>query len=230
MTVLRRALYVTPSNVRASPKRGDERVPQRPPHDRRAEFEESALEYVTPLFNLALNLTRNRRDAEDLVQETFLRAYRFFDSYQPGTHIKAWLFRILRNTFINRYRAAKVRPNEVDFSKVEQSYERAIDEQFLQQNRPPSPEEAVMNGVVDEEIETAMALLPEEYRSVVILALVEGLSYKEIASALSIPLGTVMSRLHRGRKLLQSQLLEYARRKGILKGPSTLPSEEDAAS
>ena len=87
-----------------------------------------------------------------------------------------------------------------------------------------------MNGVVDEEIETAMALLPEEYRSVVILALVEGLSYKEIASALSIPLGTVMSRLHRGRKLLQSQLLEYARRKGILKDPSALPTEEDAAS
>ena len=201
-----------------------------PPHERKAEFEETALEYVTPLFNLALNLTRNRRDAEDLVQETYLRAYRFFDSYRPGTHMKAWLFRILRNTFINRYRAAKVRPTEVDFTKVEQSYERAIDEQFLTEHRQASPEEVVMNGVVDDEIEAAMAMLPEEYRSVVILALVDNLSYNEIASALSIPLGTVMSRLHRGRKLLQSQLLEYARRKGILKGPGPLKPEEDAAS
>ena len=203
---------------------------QKPPHDRKAEFEETALEYLTPLFNLALNLTRNRKDAEDLVQETYLRAYRFFGSYQPGTHIKAWLFRILRNTFINRYRAQKVRPDEVDFSKVELAYERVVDEQFLQANRPVSPEDALMNGVLDEEIETAMARLPEEYRSVVIMALVEDLSYKEIASALSIPLGTVMSRLHRGRKMLQNQLLEYARKKGILSGPSDVATDGDAAS
>ena len=199
------------------------------PHDRKEEFEETALEYLTPLFNLALNLTRNRKDAEDLVQETYLRAYRFFGSYQPGTQIKAWLFRILRNTFINRYRAQKVRPDEVDFSKVELAYERVVDEQFLQANRPVSPEEALMSGVLDEEIETAMARLPEEYRSVVILALVEDLSYKEIASALSIPLGTVMSRLHRGRKLLQAQLLEYAQKKGILSGPAHVGTDEDAA-
>jgi RNA polymerase sigma-70 factor (ECF subfamily) len=200
------------------------------PHDRREEFEETALEYMTPLFNLALNLTRNRKDAEDLVQETFLRAYRFFDSYQPDTHIKAWLFRILRNTFINRYRAQKVRPTEVDFSKVELAYERVVDEQFLQANRPVSPEDALLDGVLDEEIETALARLPEEYRSVVILALVEDLSYKEIASALSIPLGTVMSRLHRGRKMLQGQLLEYARKKGILSGPSNVATDGDVAS
>jgi RNA polymerase sigma-70 factor (ECF subfamily) len=205
-------------------------MPQKPPHDRKAEFEETALEYLTPLFNLALNLTRNRKDAEDLVQETYLRAYRFFGSYQPGTQIKAWLFRILRNTFINRYRAQKVRPDEVDFSKVELAYERVVDEQFLQANRPVSPEDALMNGVLDEEIETAMARLPEEYRSVVIMALVEDLSYKEIASALSIPLGTVMSRLHRGRKMLQNQLLEYARKKGILSGPSDVATDGDAAS
>ena len=205
-------------------------MPNKPPHDRKEEFEEIALEHLTPLFNLALNLTRNRKDAEDLVQETYLRAYRFFGSYQPGTHIKAWLFRILRNTFINRYRARKVRPEEVDFSKVELAYERVVDEQFLQANRPVSPEEALMNGVLDEEIETAMARLPEEYRSVVIMALVEDLSYKEIASALSIPLGTVMSRLHRGRKLLQGQLLEYARKKGILSGHSDVGTDEDAAS
>jgi len=185
---------------------------------------------LNPLFNLALNLTRNRKDAEDLVQETYLRAYRFFDSYRPGTHIRAWLFRILRNTFINRYRAQKARPDEVDFSKVELAYERIVDEQFLRANRPVSPEEALMNGVLDEEIETALARLPEEYRSVVILALVEDLSYKEIAAALSIPLGTVMSRLHRGRKLLQGQLLEYARKKGILSGPVDVSADDDVAS
>lgn len=201
-----------------------------PPHDRREEFEQTALEYLTPLFNLALNLTRNRKDAEDLVQETYLRAYRFFGSYQPGTHIKAWLFRILRNTFINRYRAQKVRPTEVDFSKVELAYEKAVDEQFLQANRPVSPEEALLDGVLDEEVESALARLPEEYRSVVILALVEDLSYKEIASTLSIPLGTVMSRLHRGRKMLQGQLLEYATKKGILSGSSHVATDEEASS
>jgi len=198
-----------------------------PPHDRKSEFEEIALPFIDALFNLALNLTRNRKDAEDLVQETYLRAYRFFGSYQPGTHIKAWLFRILRNTFINRYRAQKVRPDEVDFSKVELAYDRVVDEQFLQANRPVSPEEALMNGVLDEEIETALARLPEEYRSVVILALVEDLSYKEIAAALSIPLGTVMSRLHRGRKMLQATLLEFARKKGIVRGPQDVPIQKD---
>ncbi len=105
-----------------------------------------------------------------------------------------------------------------------------MDEHFLQANRPVSPEDALMAGVLDEEIETAMARLPEEYRSVVILALVEELPYKEIAATLSIPLGTVMSRLHRGRKLLQTQLLEYARKKGILSGPARVANDEDAAS
>ncbi len=197
------------------------------PHGRKAEFEEVALPFLGALFNLALNLTRDRRDAEDLVQEAYLRAYRFFDSYKPGTHVKAWLFRILRNTFINRYRAAKVRPEEVDFSKVEVAYEKMIDERFLSEHRPPSPEAVVMEGVLDEEIETAMARLPEEYRTVVILALVEEMSYKEIAAALSIPLGTVMSRLHRGRKLLQASLLEYAKKKGILHGGFRVPNNDE---
>ncbi|NIW35704.1 MAG: sigma-70 family RNA polymerase sigma factor, partial [Gemmatimonadetes bacterium] len=146
------------------------------PHDRKEEFEAVALPFVDALFNLALNLTRNRKDAEDLVQETYLRAYRFFDSYQPGTHIKAWLFRILRNTFINRYRAAKVRPDEVDFGKVEATYEGIIDRAFLQQKQPQSPEETVMAGVLDAEVQQAMADIPEEYRTVVIMALVEEMS------------------------------------------------------
>jgi RNA polymerase sigma-70 factor (ECF subfamily) len=190
-----------------------------PPHRRREEFEEVALPHFDALYNLALNLTRDRKDAEDLVQEAFLRAFRFFDSYRSGTHIKAWLFRILRNTFINRYRAAKIRPEEVDFAKIEATYERLIDDGFVRGNSPGSPEDVVMDGVLDGEIQEALGGLPEEYRSVVLMALLEEMSYKEIAVALSIPLGTVMSRLHRGRKLLQAALLGFARRKGIVRPP-----------
>ena len=199
-----------------------------PPHQRKGEFEEVALPHLDALFNLALNLTRNRKDAEDLVQETFLRAYRFFDTYRRGTLIKAWLFRILRNTFINRYRARKARPEEVEFGAIEATYEQMIEQTFIQDRTPPSPEEIVLDGVLDEEIQQAMARLPEEYRTVVIMALLEEMSYKEIAAALSIPLGTVMSRLHRGRKMLQASLMEYARRKGILRGPSEVPNDKDA--
>ena len=196
------------------------------PHDRHAEFEEVALPHIDALFNMALNLTRNRKDAEDLVQEAYLRAYRFFDSYQSGTHIKAWLFRILRNTFINRYRASKVRPEEVDFGKVEATFESIVDAEYLQGHQPPSPETVVMDGVLDSEVEEAMASIPEEYRTVVVLALVEEMSYKEIASSLEIPIGTVMSRLHRGRKLLQTRLQEYATRRGIIRPASDVPASE----
>jgi len=198
------------------------------PHRRREEFEEVALPHFDALFNLALNLTRNRKDAEDLVQEAYLRAYRFFDSFQSGTHIKAWLFRILRNTFINRYRAAKVRPDEVDFGKIESGYERSIERTFAEDHQPPSPEDLVMDGVLDREIVEAMESLPEEYRTVVVMALVEEMSYKEIAAALSIPLGTVMSRLHRGRKMLQAALLDFATRKGIHRpAPSVHGGDEE---
>jgi len=186
-----------------------------------------ALPHLDALYNLALKLTRNPKDAEDLVQEAYLRAFRFFDSYQTGTHIKAWLFRILRNTFINRYRAAKSRPDEVDFSKIEAVYDRVVSEEFLQDHQPRDPEEILMDGVLDHEVEEAIARLPDEYRAVVILALVEELSYKEIAATLSIPLGTVMSRLHRGRKQLQAALLEFAERKGILRRRSDVATGED---
>jgi RNA polymerase sigma-70 factor, ECF subfamily len=188
------------------------------PHPRREEFERTALPHLGALYNLAVHLTRNPADAEDLVQESYLRAYRFFDTYEPGTNVKAWLFRIVRNTFINRYRAARVRPEEVDLEDVEAGYERMIDEAFLAQRSPTSPERIVMDGILDQEIQEALDALPEEYRSTVLLGLAEDLSYKEIAAALSIPIGTVMSRLHRGRRLLQSRLVDLARRKGILKG------------
>jgi len=203
-------------------------VVQAAPHDRRAEFETVALPHLTALFNMALRLTRERKDAEDLVQEAYLRAYRFFDTYRPETNIKAWLFRILRNTFINRYRAARARPDEVEFSRIEAAYERRIDEHYLQARDAPTPEQALLDGVLDEEVQRALADLPEEYRSVVWMALVEEMSYKEIAAALSIPIGTVMSRLHRGRKRLQAALLDFAERKGILRRGGDVPTEQAA--
>jgi len=197
------------------------------PHQRKDEFENVALPHLDALFSLALNLTRQRKDAEDLVQETFLRAFRFFDSYRAGTNIRAWLFRILRNTFINRYRSQKIRPEEVDFGKIEATYEQMIEENFLSRHRPPSPEDIVLDRTLDGEVEEALDQLSEEYRLVVLMALLEEMSYKEIASALSIPLGTVMSRLHRGRKMLQVSLLEFAQRKGILRRAADVPNTED---
>lgn len=197
-----------------------------PPHDRSDEFQRVAYPHLHALYNLGMSLTRNRGDAEDLVQETFLRAFRFFGSYAPDTHIKAWLFRILRNTFINRYRAQKVRPDEVDLERLEAGYEQAITREFLREHEPRSPEEAVMANVPDEEVARALGALPEEFRTVVILALVEDLSYKDIAKALSIPVGTVMSRLHRGRRLLQASLVDYAERKGIFRGSAVVPTAE----
>lgn len=185
--------------------------------ERREEFERVALPHLDALYGFARKLTGNGADAEDLVQETYLRAYRFFDTFRPGTQIRAWLHRILRNTHINRYRAARARPDEVDLGKIESAYERAVDETFLQTNAPASPEEIVMRGVVDDEIREAMALLPDEYRDVVLLVLVRGLPYREAAEILDVPIGTVMSRLHRGRKILQGALLEYAARRGIAK-------------
>ena len=197
-----------------------------PPHERREEFEQVALPHLDALFNLALTLTRNRKDAEDLVQETYLRAFRFFDTYEPGTHVKAWLFRILRNTFVSRYRAARRKPEHVDFDGIEGAYETLVDETFRREREAPDPERALLARVPDEAIRRALAQLPEEYRTVVVLALVEELSYKEIASALGIPIGTVMSRLHRGRKHLQRELLEHARSLGIVgRGPGVSTSE-----
>ena len=198
------------------------------PHQRKEEFEEVALPHLDALFSLALSLTRHGKDAEDLVQETYLRAFRFFDSYRAGTNIRAWLFRILRNTFINRYRSQKIRPEEVDFGKIEATYEQMIEGNFLGRNSSPSPEDILLDRTLDGEVEKALDQLSEEYRLVVLMALLEDMSYKEIASALSIPLGTVMSRLHRGRKMLQASLLEFAQRKGILRPGADVPTDEDS--
>jgi RNA polymerase sigma-70 factor, ECF subfamily len=183
--------------------------------NRQREFEAAALPYLTPLFNFALKMTRSRERAEDLVQDTYLRAYRAYATFTPGTNMKAWLFQILKNVHINVYRSAKCRPEDVAFDAIEGVAEAHIDEGWSSDFAPETPETIVMNGVLDGEIQEALEALPEEFREVVLLAFVEEMSYREIADVLGIPMGTVMSRLHRGRKLLQARLTEFATRRGF---------------
>jgi RNA polymerase sigma-70 factor (ECF subfamily) len=183
-----------------------------------ATFSELAMPYMGPLYSAALRMTRNPADAEDLVQETYLRAYRAFDSFQEGTNLKAWLYRILTNTFINQYRAAKRRPEQTDIEDVEDLYlyRRLGGLEAAMAGR--SPETEVLEGIPDAEVKEALESLPEQFRMAVLLADVEGFAYKEIADILDIPIGTVMSRLHRGRKQLQKRLWDYAVERGIATG------------
>ena len=160
-------------------------------------------------------MTRNASDAEDLVQETYLKAYRGFGGFQEGTNLKAWLYRILTNTFINSYRAKKRRPDETELDEVEDLYlyRRLGGLEAAQAGR--SAEDELMDWFTDTEVKDAIEDLPENFRMAVLLADVEGFSYKEIAEILDIPIGTVMSRLHRGRKALQKELYEYALQHGL---------------
>jgi len=184
--------------------------------DRRIEFEAEALPYLTPLFSFALKMTRNRERAEDLVQDTYLRAYRAYGSFTPGTNMKAWLFQILKNVHINAYRSGRCRPEDVAFDTIEGVAEGHIEAGWSSEFAPETPESIVMSDLMHGEVEEALDGLPEEFREVVLLAFVEELSYREIADVLRIPMGTVMSRLHRGRKLLQSRLQAFAARRGFV--------------
>ena len=179
------------------------------------EFEDLTLQHLKALYNFAYRLVRNAGDAEDLVQETYLKAFRSFEQFEEGTNIKAWLLRILKNTFINRYRQNQRVKEKVDFDKIEESYETLIDESGILYSE--NPEELLMKNLYGEEVESALHELPEEYRIVIHLALVENFAYKEIAELLQIPIGTVMSRLYRGRKILQASLLKFAQDKGYLR-------------
>ena len=180
-----------------------------------ADFAEQAMEYMPQLYSAALRMTRNASDAEDLVQETYLKAYRGFGGYKEGTNLKAWLYRILTNTFINSYRAKKRRPDETELDEVEDLYlyRRLGGLEAAQAGR--SAEDELMDWFTDDEVKDAIEHLPENFRLAVLLADVEGFSYKEIAEILDIPIGTVMSRLHRGRKALQKELYEYALQHGL---------------
>ena len=182
----------------------------------KARFEELAMEHMASLYTAALRMTRNPADAEDLVQETYLKAYRAFESFQEGTNLKAWLYRILTNTFINTYRAKKRRPEETDVDELESLYlyRRLGGMEGAVAGR--SAEEQVLDRFTEAEVKDAIEALPEQFRMAVLLGDVEGFSYKEIAEILDIPIGTVMSRLHRGRRALQKRLYEFGRQRGLV--------------
>lgn len=178
---------------------------------------EEALDYLDALYRTALRLTRNEADAEDLVQETYLKAIRFKDRFKPGTNLRAWLFRILMNTFINRYRQKQRQPR---LSSVEDAEDYFIYRRVSAQRDEhlfPSAEEEALSKLADEDVKRAIEELPEQFRAAVILADIEGFSYKEIAEITNVKIGTVMSRLSRGRRLLQRKLWEYARRTGYVR-------------
>jgi RNA polymerase sigma-70 factor (ECF subfamily) len=181
-----------------------------------ARFADLAMPYMDALYSAAMRMTRNPADAEDLVQETYLRAYRGFGGFKDGTNLKAWLYKILTNTYINIYRAKKRRPQETDFDDVEEFslYRRMGGIEAADTERTPETE--VLDAMPDEVVKEALESLPEQFRMAVLLADVEGFSYKEIAEIMDVPVGTVMSRLHRGRKQLQRRLWEFGRDRGLL--------------
>ncbi len=179
-------------------------------------FEELAMEYMPSLYTAALRMTRNPSDAEDLVQETYLKAYRAFNTFQEGTNLKAWLYRILTNTFINTYRAKKRRPDESNIEDLENLYLYRRLGGLEGASIGRSAEEQVLDKFTEAEVKEAIESLPEQFRLAVLLGDVEGFSYKEIAEILDIPIGTVMSRLHRGRRALQKRLYEFGRQRGLV--------------
>jgi RNA polymerase sigma-70 factor (ECF subfamily) len=180
----------------------------------RARFAELAMEHMPALYTAALRMTRNPADAEDLVQETYLKAYRAFDSFNEGTNLKAWLYRILTNTYINAYRAAKRRPEVSDVEDVEDLY--LYHRLAREAGSTRSAEEEVLAGFTEDEVKVAIEALPDAFRIAVLLADVEGFSYKEIAEITGVPIGTVMSRIHRGRRALQKTLAGFAQARGLV--------------
>lgn len=179
----------------------------------RAAFAAEAMHFAPQLYSAALRMTHQRADAEDLVQETYLRAYRGFGSFTEGTNLRAWLFRILTNTFINSYRAAQRRPQQTDLGDVEDLY---MYRRLANVPAALSAEDQLMELFTDDEVKRALEDLPESFRLPVLLADVEGFAYREIAEMLDIPIGTVMSRLHRGRKAMQKRLFDYALARGLV--------------
>jgi RNA polymerase sigma-70 factor, ECF subfamily len=177
-------------------------------------FEREALPLMRDLFAAALRLTRNRSDAEDLLQETYLRAYRGFAGFRPGTNLRAWLYRILTNTYINTYRKRQREPQVVPDDSVEEWY---LYDRLSREGVGSSAEAEVLDALPDEDVQAALESLPEQFRMAVLLADVEGFSYKEIADMLGIPIGTVMSRLHRGRRALERRLWDVVRERGMVR-------------
>lgn len=189
----------------------------RAPQSEHAEFQAVAIPQADALYGAALRMTREPASAEDLVQETLLRAYRFWHKYEQGTNIKAWLFRIQTNIFINRYRKRQTEQKVMDDRQIDDLLHRfaAQESTFI----PPDTREDFLKEVIGDEVLAALDELPFEFRMTVLLADMHDLSYKEIADVLDCPVGTVMSRLHRARKLLQARLFAYAVERGVIAAP-----------
>ena len=182
---------------------------------RYAEFEKEAIPYMDAVYNFALRMTGDEDDADDLVQETYLKAFRFFDKFEKGTNCKAWLFRILKNSYINDYRKQVKEPDKVDYEDVQNFYETIKSDEVESKHY----EQDAFTNLLDDEISSAIAELPEDFRTVIILSDIEGFTYEEISDFVDIPVGTVRSRLHRARKMLYAQLYDYARDRGfVVKG------------
>ncbi|MGD0337379.1 MAG: sigma-70 family RNA polymerase sigma factor [Bacteroidota bacterium] len=176
------------------------------------EFQREAVPHMDALYNYALRMTGDPNDADDLLQDTYLKAYRFWDKYEKGTNIRAWLFRIMKNSYINLYRKATKEPDTVDYEEVQNFYQTIRD----RSTDPNDLQEKFFGNLLEDDVARALESLPDDFRTVIILCDIEGFTYEEIAEFVECPVGTVRSRIHRGRRLLRDKLYEYAREKGYI--------------
>jgi RNA polymerase sigma-70 factor, ECF subfamily len=189
------------------------------------DFDNEVISHLSSLKSFALKMTKDSDDSEDLVQDTLLKAFRFFDKFEKGTNAKAWLFQIMKNSFINNYRKTTREPYKVDYDDVQNFYENIKSEDIKTQHY----ENDAFSDILDDELVNALSILPDDFRTVVFLSDIEGYTYEEIADFIDCPVGTVRSRLHRARKMLYSLLFQYARENGLLNTKRKNPRGEKTA-